>query len=75
MADAQPSRVQVGELPEGLREGADLARLDRDQHIVIRRDQPALPEELDDGPDVDPETGAYRPATYRTPKGNIRRDF
>ncbi len=30
--------------------------------------------ELDAGPDVDQASGSYRPARYKTVKGNIRRD-
>lgn len=71
MADAKP--VKVGDVPEEvLRATPDL---DREQHILIRRNRPEMPEELDEGPDKDHDTGEYRPATYRLPTGNIRRDF
>lgn len=31
-------------------------------------------EKLDKGPDIDPETKSYRPASYRTTSGAIRTD-
>lgn len=73
MANSKP--VKVGKVPEeALRRAPNL---DREQHIIIRRDNPPMPEDedLDDGPDIDYETGSYRPATYKTAGGLKRRDW
>lgn len=75
MPDQDGPDAQVGKLPADIERGeADL--LEKDQHIRIRRSPiPTPPEdELDDGPDVDHETGEYKPAVYKTNRGNIRKD-
>lgn len=70
--------ASVGEIPDEAERGPtsiDELGGEREQHLVIRRELLPTPddEDLDDGPDVDPDTGALRPAVYRE-RGMIVRD-
>ena len=70
MSDETKPSASVGEVPpEAERGNPSLQdpRAEREQHLIIRRRRVGFPddEDLDDGPDVDPDTGALRPATYR----------
>ena len=61
--------VRVGDIPPEAQQNGGLNEAPDEE---TRSPEPVNPDKLDRGPDI--QDGTYRPAKYKTPKGNIRID-